>query len=1185
MYTLLPKLLRKDNPEDSDAYKTVEDLNEALTQAESEGIRNIALTGPYGSGKSSVLKTLMHDFNEHRHYLSISLATLQSDDDLPEASDDKKEEKRETLNRRIEYSILQQLIYKEKTSTVPSSRFKRIAHFTKKELIQYAFGVVGFIICFFITFEPSFARIESMYDLFDWGPANKWIDLAALLYVLFCIGFVIRYVIQGYSNSKLNKLNLKDGEIDIKEDTSIFNKHLDEIIYFFRATQYDVVIIEDLDRFKTPDIYLKLRELNQLINESKEIDRHIVFVYAVKDDVFVNQARTKFFDYIITIIPVINPSNSKAILKQELLTSGLQEGDIADDDIAGIAFFIQEMRILRNIVHEFTDYRIKLSKGEQHLDLAKLLAMIVYKNYHPKDFALLHKRDGNVYKCINRKREFINILINDIERRKVDLIKAGEKRLQQDNIQIVELRLLFLYEVANSFSHKRIDSLQIGNTYRNLSSIATNVAYFNELLTYNRISYRYYYYYNSITEDSEAFDISSRYNNSEYKKRIDDITGESQKLIQLELADIEKKLLSIKDLSLAKIISNNCVRESDTFKSLDLSEMMQVFLIEGYLDEDYYDYISYFYPGLISPSDRDYLMGIKRLAGIDFTRHIDKIENFVKELRPNNFNYENILNVEILDFLVEHQHISSLYKDYYSRFCQVIEHNGYNLSFLCSYYTHSTKPETFFKSYIGNNINDLWNDVCKNENHEHSLIIECILKFGANLNLQILDWIASNYNYIREHKDAIGSSRVGFFNKTVKYSTLDSEDKDLIKAIAKNSAYEINPRNLWIVISIVYGDSNIMQDSISFDYIRNCPDSHITEYLLSEDNLETTFNSLSRTVKDESIESIDYILHSSLDLEDKRSYLTDQVLKRDNLEGLSEEEQRLAIECNLLKPTWKNIDKAYTIFQNQADILSTFINKNVEALREVESAVGIKNEAQLFDLLFGDNKTLSMDAYRSLIGAFECVCEGNQYLSVLDSERFDVLLNNDCIPFDSENLGVINGTTFLSRYLIYNSSSFMSHLDWEYSLSAPTLINLLQSDKFTQHEKNLILEKAGASIILTNAQLATISSGVIADTLSDSKFNIAELRAIIELGNNLDANIKLATHIISSEELSDEDVSQILQSLKDDKFAQLSERHKQPKFDRTPLIEKLLLVLKAKHYISSISGNDDILRPNYYKQK
>lgn len=1185
MYTLLPKLLRKDNPEDSDAYKTVEDLNEALTQAESEGIRNIALTGPYGSGKSSVLKTLMHDFNEHRHYLSISLATLQSDDDLPEASDDKTEEKRETLNRRIEYSILQQLIYKEKTSTVPSSRFKRIAHFTKKELIQYAFWVVGFIICFFITFEPSFARIESMYDLFDWGLANKWIDLAALLYMLFCIGFVIRDVIQGYSNSKLNKLNLKDGEIDIKEDTSIFNKHLDEIIYFFRATQYDVVIIEDLDRFKTPDIYLKLRELNQLINESKEINRHIVFVYAVKDDVFVNEARTKFFDYIITIIPVINPSNSKAILKRELINAGLKDGDISDDDIAGIAFFIQDMRILQNIVHEFTDYKNKLSKGEQHLDLAKLLAMIVYKNYHPKDFALLHKRDGKVYKCISKKREFINILTKDIEQRKADLLKEKEKRLQDEHLSIVELRLLFLYEVANSLSYKRIESILVGGAYQSLSSIAGTDSLFNELLSYNQVSYRFYYHYNNTTTGSDAINIRERYNSSTFKQRIDDIIGESRRLMDTGLATIEKELISIKDKSLAKVISNNCVRGSDVFESLDLSEMMQVFLIEGYLDEDYYDYISYFYPGMISPSDRDYLMSIKRLTGIDFTRHIDKIENFVKELRPNNFNTKNILNVEVLDFLVENQHISPLYKDYYSRFCQVIEHNGYNLSFLCSYYTHSTKPETFFKSYIGNNINDLWNDVCKNENNEHSLIIECILKFGANLNLQILDWIAGNFNYIREHKDAIGSSRVGFFNKTVKYFTLDSEDKDLIKAIARNSAYEINTHNLWIVISIVYGDADITQDSISFDYIRNCPDSHVTDFLLSEENLKKTFKSLSGDVKDESIDSIEFILHSSLDLEDKRSYLTDQVIKRDNLEGLSEEEQRLAIECYLLKPTWKNIDKAYTIFKNQEDILSTFINKNIEALREVESAVGIKNEAQLFDLLFGDNNTLSMDGYQSLISAFECVCEGNQYLSELDSDRFDVLLNNDCIPFDSENLGVINGTTFLSRYLIYNSSSFMSHLDWEYSLSASTLINLLQSDKFTQHEKSLILEKAGASIILTNAQLATISSVVIADTLSDSKFKIAELRAIIELSNNLDANIKLAIHIIPSEELSDEDVSQILRSLKEDKFAQLSERHKQPRFDRTPLIEKLFLVLKAKHYISSISGNDDILRPNYYKQK
>lgn len=85
-------------------------------------------------------------------------------------------------------------------------------------------------------------------------------------------------------------------------------------------------------------------------------------------------------------------------------------------------------------------------------------------------------------------------------------------------------------------------------------------------------------------------------------------------------------------MSITKLVSNDIVRKSDVFKSIELSEIMEVFLIEGYLDEDYYDYISYFYPGMISPSDRDYLMSIKRLTGVDYTHHIDKIENFVKEL-------------------------------------------------------------------------------------------------------------------------------------------------------------------------------------------------------------------------------------------------------------------------------------------------------------------------------------------------------------------------------------------------------------------------------------------------------------------------------------------------------------------------------------------------------------------------
>ena len=81
--TLLPKKL---TPEE-DSYQSVKELDEVLSSAEKERIKNIALTGPFGSGKSSVLVTLIEDFPNGRNYLPISLATLQAND---ENSDERK---------------------------------------------------------------------------------------------------------------------------------------------------------------------------------------------------------------------------------------------------------------------------------------------------------------------------------------------------------------------------------------------------------------------------------------------------------------------------------------------------------------------------------------------------------------------------------------------------------------------------------------------------------------------------------------------------------------------------------------------------------------------------------------------------------------------------------------------------------------------------------------------------------------------------------------------------------------------------------------------------------------------------------------------------------------------------------------------------------------------------------------
>jgi hypothetical protein len=81
-----------------------------------------------------------------------------------------------------------------------------------------------------------------------------------------------------------------------KKNDSYFDQYLDEIVYFFESRPaIDVVVFEDLDRFNQAGIFEALRELNTLLNSSRQITvrapwrrgmRTIRFVYALRDSIF-----------------------------------------------------------------------------------------------------------------------------------------------------------------------------------------------------------------------------------------------------------------------------------------------------------------------------------------------------------------------------------------------------------------------------------------------------------------------------------------------------------------------------------------------------------------------------------------------------------------------------------------------------------------------------------------------------------------------------------------------------------------------------------------------------------------------------------------------------------------------------------------------------------------------------------
>lgn len=158
-----------------DAVGNSATYNEALQWALSNTkIKNVAMTGPYGSGKSSILKTFEKEHPEYC-YLNISLASFQEEElmtasEIPDQNDmaarRKWHEKQNEMSQIIELSILQQMFYRVKDEDIPDSRFKRIRILSDKQLSQYIvvslFAIWGWSI---LVFPTLYARLSWWVDI------------------------------------------------------------------------------------------------------------------------------------------------------------------------------------------------------------------------------------------------------------------------------------------------------------------------------------------------------------------------------------------------------------------------------------------------------------------------------------------------------------------------------------------------------------------------------------------------------------------------------------------------------------------------------------------------------------------------------------------------------------------------------------------------------------------------------------------------------------------------------------------------------------------------------------------------------------------------------------------------------------------------------------------------------------
>lgn len=1169
--SLLPELICKD----SKAYPIVEDLKEALKTAfEKRKIKNIALTGPYGSGKSSILDTLLTILPKERKTLRLSLATLRVDDtttDYEEVSLNQKEreEAEETLNRKIEYSILQQLVYHEKARTVPNSRLRRILHIPATKLSLYSLGVIVFILAFCIAFEPSWIRIETFYTLFDWGCLNIIFDIASVLYMLGCMWFVLRRVISTYSNSKLNKLNLKEASIELNEDTSIFNRHLDEILYFFQATDYDIVIIEDLDRFGTSKVFLKLRELNFLLNESKVIDRHIVFLYAVKDDIFKDEERTKFFDYISTVIPVINPSNSKAILKRALDERNVLSG-ISDDDLAEMAFFIQDMRILKNIANEYAQYCNLLCKQNSHLNRAKLLAMMIYKNYHPQDFALLHRRQGKVYECLRQKKTFVELALKELENEKVKLADLKKRKEDNSHLQEHDLRILLLDKLRYQLPEK-FYKVSIGSDYYTLSEVASNLNLFEELTNTTDVQYQYWDYYDRLYSDSRNIDFVALKKEMDYDRCLEAIQTTPQSIFEMEQSILRKEL-EITSYTLRDLFSHVTLEECEEYTNIGLTPMMDVFLRLGYLNEDYYDYISYFYEGMITQNDYALLLSIKQRIPQPPSTPIDKIENFQKELKPYMFKHKAILNNHLVDYVAQKS------TDSFERIMKTIEKKDVPLGFLAQYYLLGKEQEKVFKHFITWGKKKSWDIIEKHSDEkEKELLQEAWLRFSDGIADVPLEWLNSNFQFIETHYEALGIDRCLELCAKGYFEDISSSNDNLLDCTIDNCAFQINSHNLSVIVSSLTNQS-VDVLSLNYSWCLNTNNKTFIGYIT--DNLKNTLTLFTHNGKKEKPKGILALLNTKeISPDFKETYLSGQENRVTEYNEITEEALGLATKLFLVEPTWDNVLWYFQKKEELTEELISYIEHFKVELSE-ESMITTEDTQSLFEKIILCAKIT--DSTLSLIlKAFTDNLLDGVDVTGLSENRLTILL--DKFPFTEANTEVLSGTPIFGNYLITHPIEMLSNITSDFFKERSVSEIVLTAKIFSLSQSEKLIKVIPESHLYSSTTIANVAIEIV-DNQSAPTLEKETLVEIIKKSTLQDQRLRLVTTIIQNTSDDDDEIADLLRLL-GGAYAEIADREKRPKLNKNMDNKALLNLLRSKGFISSFSEDKDGVSWRIYPPK
>lgn len=649
--------------------------------------------------------------------------------------------------------------------------------------------------------------------------------------------------------------------------------------------------------------------------------------------------------------------------------------------------------------------------------------------------------------------------------------------------------------------------------------------------------------------------------------------------LEKNIYDIEnliEKIESSNNIKLTHLISEYGIENiiTETERSNDLLTFL---LINGYLDENYDEYINYFYPGALKPSDKAFLISIQSQKPLKPEYSLNEIKEIIEEIPNNSFSRKEILNFNLLDFMLKN---SILYKSKLDLFFKQLSNESVSSVEFCTNFLKKTDyKETFIKKLCNNWIG-IWKYVKKNCDDEiKKLYLYNILKYVSLSNIEKINNEESLSDYMSLENDFISNFEVSHIEKikqillnlNVKFENINNNDIDteLGKFIIKNNFYKINKNMINLILEKKYKISNeeitnknyssILKtnDSDFIQYIKNNIEEYVEQvYLLSENNL-----------KDEIDDIIDIINNEDVLVEHKHEIIKRQETQIVCIENINNSIWKNILEEDKMLITWNNII-CYFAKNGFSIELINYINNKKETL----SATKIEKynyDTEVYEK-FNKDLILQEEINEELLNCIDYDLPTEILKNDIKSSRIQKIIEKNNIIVDKNTYELIqeNYNELLIIFRENNINFFIDNMD-ALPYDEEEIEKILISENVENSNKILLINNLDNQIICTNEIYANKYIEIIESSSEKVTLSIQLMKSIINLVSS-ENGIKLL--INQAENLNEEEFLEILDNFS---YPYNAIRGQQiPKFEKNELNNVFIEVIKNKN-ISNVSSIGD----------